>query len=48
MKKCLQDRGLQWFGHVERRKKMLGLVIAEPSKLGILSPEVYIGKHGMR
>ena len=48
VKQYLQDRRLQWFGHLEIWKRVPGLVNVEPSELLIVSLEDDLGKHGIR
>ena len=44
IKEYLQHRRLKWFGHLEKWKRVLGLVHAEPSRLVVVSPGGDLGK----
>ena len=45
MRKCLQDRRLQWFGHLARIEENAW---SSKCRLVVVSPEDNLGKHGMR
>ena len=46
--RVLEDGRLKWFGYLERMKRVVGLVKAEPAGLAIVSTEDDQRKHGMR
>ena len=49
IQECLQDRRLQWFGHLEGiEENMCSNANVEPSRLVIVFSEDNLGKHGIR
>ena len=47
MRESLQNRRLQWFGHLEKYKRVLSLVNAGSSRLVVVFPMVNLGKNEM-
>ena len=48
IKECLQDRRLQWFGHLERTEETAWSSNLEPSMLAVVHLEHNQRKHGIR